>query len=347
LKNNKKFQKPSSLKKLSVKNENNQVSLITRIFGSKKELENARENFFKKYSFETNINPLRIITFLLFLSFILCIFIFLVERNNENTYREWVYDGIESIPPLDTLNFESVIEFSKNENFLTCNSKDPIKLLEGICDQSLFYINEMNSTQSNSQIIFIIQFIILFLLFFPLGTFFHRAIRNIKTLKYQTNISAEKSIIWIYFGIFLYFLFTFISRWLTSNDTIIFIIIFLPSSFLSFRIYRVLKEIYLGSSILEISNKSLLSIFSNKLKIWFLIFFSCCMFNPSTITRLWGYNAQNLSEFIDVTRLMYISSALLGILCVVTLLLVVEIYKMQEIKKIKKGSIEIDPLNDD
>ena len=60
-----------------------------------------------------------------------------------------------------------------------------------------------------------------------------------------------------------------------------------------------------------------------------------------------GYNAQNLSEFIDVTRLMYISSVLLGILCVVTLLLVVEIYKMQEIKKIKKGSIEIDPLNDD
>ena len=44
---------------------------------------------------------------------------------------------------------------------------------------------------------------------------------------------------------------------------------------------------------------------------------------------------------------MYISSVLLGILCVVTLLLVVEIYKMQEIKKIKKGSIEIDPLNDD
>ena len=67
-KNKKKFQKPSSLTRLTENNENNQVSLLSRIFGSKKELDNARNNFYKKYGFETNINPLRFITFLSLLS---------------------------------------------------------------------------------------------------------------------------------------------------------------------------------------------------------------------------------------------------------------------------------------
>ncbi len=105
----------------------------------------------------------------------------------------------------------------------------------------------MNSTQSNSQLIFVIQFLLLFLLFFPLGTFFHRAIRNIKTLRYVSNISAEKSIVWIYFAIFLYFIFIFVSRWISSNDMVVFGLIFLPTLILSFRIYKVFKEIYLGS----------------------------------------------------------------------------------------------------
>ena len=51
-KNKKKFQKPSSLTRLTENSENNQVSLLSRIFGSKKELDNARNNFYKKYGFE-------------------------------------------------------------------------------------------------------------------------------------------------------------------------------------------------------------------------------------------------------------------------------------------------------
>ena len=70
------------------------------------------------------------------------------------------------------------------------------------------------------------------------------------------------------------------------------------------------------------------------------------MYNPSTITRLWGYKSENLSEFLEATRLMYFSSIILGILCILTILMVVEVYKLQEIKNIKEGSIEIDPLED-
>ncbi|MQG12081.1 MAG: hypothetical protein FI673_00765, partial [SAR202 cluster bacterium] len=131
-KNKKKFQKPSSLTRLTENNENNQVSLLSRIFGSKKELDNARDNFYKKYVFETNINPLRFITFLSLLSFILCISMFFIERNNEQKYETWIYDGIVNIPPSDTLDFDSILDFSEKENFSSCNSKNPKKLLEGI-----------------------------------------------------------------------------------------------------------------------------------------------------------------------------------------------------------------------
>ena len=345
-KNKKKFQKPSSLTRLTENNENNQVSLLSRIFGSKKELDNARDNFYKKYVFETNINPLRFITFLSLLSFILCISMFFIERNNEQKYETWIYDGIVNIPPSDTLDFDSILDFSEKENFSSCNSKNPKKLLEGICDEPLSYVDQMNSTQSNSQLIFVIQFLLLFLLFFPLGTFFHRAIRNIKTLRYVSNISAEKSIVWIYFAIFLYFIFIFVSRWISCNDMVVFGLIFLHSLFLSFRIYKVFKEIYLGSFLKDFKKGTTWSIFPNKFKIWFVILFFSCLYNPSTITRLWGYKSENLSEFLEATRLMYISSITLGILCILTILMVVEVYKLQEIKNIKEGSIEIDPLED-
>ena len=56
-------------------------------------------------------------------------------------------------------------------------------MLEGICDIPLKYVDEMNSTQSRSQVLYIFQFLLMFILFFPLGTFFHRALRNIKTLR--------------------------------------------------------------------------------------------------------------------------------------------------------------------
>ena len=340
----KKFYKPKSFNNLTNLNESNQISLLSKIFGSKKELDLARSNFFKKFNFESNINSLRILTFLLLISIFLCSAMFLVERNNEKIYQSWKSAGIENIPPSDILDFESIIDFSQKEDFLSCNSKDPKKLLNGICDETLEYVDEMNSTQSRSQIIYIFQILLLFFLLFPLATFFHRAIRNIKTLGYKTNISAQKSVIWIYFFLFLFYLFIFISRWISSNDLIVFILILLPVLILSFRIVKVFKEIYLGSKEENLSNKSILIIFSNRFKLWLLALIINCLFNPSTITRLWSYNSQNLNEFIYATKLMYFSSLSIAILNILTILLIVEIYKMQEIKNIKKGSIEINPL---
>ena len=342
--NNKKFYKPKSFNKLTSTNESNQISLLSKIFGSKKELDLARNNVFNKFKFESNINSLRFITVLLLISIFLCSLMFLVERNNEKVYQTWKYQGIENIPPSDILDFDSIIDFSQKEELLSCNSKDPKKLLNGICDESLRYVDEMNSTQSNSQLIYIIQILLLFLLLFPLATFFHRSIRNIKTLRYKTNISAEKSIIWIYFFIFLFFIFIFISRWISSNNLVVFILIVLPVLFLCFRIFKVVKEIYLGSREENLSSRSLLIIFSNRFKLWIIVFVINCLFNPSTITRLWSYNSQNLNEFIYATKLMYFSSLSLVVLNILTILLLVEIYKMQEIKNLKKGSIEINPL---
>ena len=124
----------------------------------------------------------------------------------------------------------------------------------------------------------------------------------------------------------------------------VFILILLPVLILSFRIVKVFKEIYLGSKEENLSNKSILIIFSNRFKLWLLALIINCLFNPSTITRLWSYNSQNLNEFIYATKLMYFSSLSIAILNILTILLIVEIYKMQEIKNIKKGSIEINPL---
>lgn len=340
----KKFYKPKSFNKLTNANESNQISLLSKIFGSKKELDLARSNFFNKFNFESNINSLRILTFLLLISVFLSLAMFFIERSNEKIYQSWSYEGIENIPPSNTLDFENIIDFSQKEEFLSCNSKNPKKLLEGICDETLDYVDKMNATQSKSQIIYIFQILLLFLLLFPLATFFHRAIRNIKTLGYKTNISAEKSVIWIYFFLFLFFLFIFISRWISSNDLIVFILILLPLLILSFRIIKVFKEIYLGSREENLSNKSILIIFSNRFKLWLLALIINCLYNPSTITRLWSHNTQNLNEFIYATKLMYFSSLSLGILNILTILLIVEIYKMQEIKNINKGSIEINPL---
>ena len=346
MKNQKKknFYKPKSFNKLTSTNESNQISLLSKIFGSKKELDVARNNLFKKFNFESNINSLRFLTVLLLISIFLCSTMFFVERNNQKIYEKWQYQGIENIPPSNILDFDSVIDFSQKEELFSCNSKDPKKLLNGICEESLKYVDEMNSTQSNSQFIYIIQILLLIFLFFPLATFFHRSIRNIKTLGYKSNISAEKSIIWIYFFIFLFFLFIFISRLLSSNNIVVFILILLPVLILSFRIFNVFKEIYLGSREENLSNKSSLAIFSKKFKIWLIVFIVNCLFNPSTITRLWAYNSQNLNEFIYATKLMYISSLSLLVLNILTILLIVEVYKMQEIKNLKKGSIEINPL---
>jgi len=58
-----------------------------------------------------------------------------------------------------------------------------------------------------------------------------------------------------------------------------------------------------------------------------------------------AYNASDTTrDLIDATKLMYFSSLLLIIFSLLTLAMVVEIYKLQEIKKIKTGSITVDPL---
>lgn len=338
----KKFGKPKSFSKYSNADPLQKTSLLSKVFGNQKKLDDARDSFFSSYGFESNINPMRLISFLLLISIILCIGMFFIERSNENIYKSWTYQGVTTIPPSDALDFDLVIEFSKKENFDKCNTNNPKKLLDGICDESLQLVNDMNKTQSRSQVLYIFQFLLMFILFFPLGTFFHRTLRNIKTLKYQTSISPEKMIVWIYFAIFLYFLAIFTSRFISKEFNIAFMIFLVPLSFLVFRIIKTFIEIYKGS-LIDIS-ENLFTTFTLKFKLWITAFVAVLFFNPSTITRFWAYDSVIVEDLIDATKLMYFSSLLLIIFSLLTLAMVVEIYKLQEIKKIKTGSITVDPL---
>tara|TARA_B100000579_G_scaffold437715_1_gene468423 strand:+ start:11994 stop:13037 length:1044 start_codon:yes stop_codon:yes gene_type:complete len=340
----KKFGKPKSFSNYSDSKIDplQKTSLLSRIFGNQKKLDDARKTFFTAYKFESNINPLRIITLLLLLSVILGLGMFFIERNNERIYKSWKYQGISSIPPSNISNFDQVIDFSKKEQLSNCDSWDPNKLLEGECDKPISYVNEMNETQSRSQILYIFQFLLMFLLFFPLGTFFHRSLRNIKTLRYETSVSPEKSIVWIYFSVFLYFLAVFISKFISKDFTVSFSIVFLSFFFLSYRLYKTFIEIYKGS-LIEKSNR-LFFIFTNKFKIWFISYLSILFFNPSIITRFWAYELNNIDDLITATKLMNYSSIVIIIFCFFSIVLVAEIYKLQEIKNIKVGSITVDPL---
>ena len=340
----KKFARPKSFSRYSnsQKDSLQRTSLLSKIFGKQKNLDEARKSFFTSYSFESNINPLRIITFLLLIAIFMCFGMFFIEKDNEKIYNNWKYQGISSIPPSNAINFDLVIEFSQNESFLDCNSTNPKELLEGVCDKPLFFVNEMNQTQSRSQFLYIFQFLLMFILFFPLGTFFHRSLRNIKTLKYKSSVSPEKSIVWIYFSSFLYFVCVFISRFISKDFNIAFLIIFFPFLFLSYRIFKTFFEIYKGSFIQK--KDKLFDIITNRFKLWFLSFITVMLFNPSIITRFWAYNLNSVNDLIEATKLMYFSSILLIIFCFLSIALVVEIYKLQEIKNIKKGSIDVDPL---
>tara|TARA_Y100001970_G_scaffold266996_1_gene356385 strand:+ start:6496 stop:7533 length:1038 start_codon:yes stop_codon:yes gene_type:complete len=340
--NPKKFGKPKSLSQYSNTDPLQKTSLLSKVFGNQRKLDDARESFFSSYEFESNVSPMRLISFFLLLSIVLCIAMFFIERSNENIYKSWTYQGVTTIPPSDALDFDLVIEFSRKENFDKCDSNNPKKLLEGICDKPLEFVNDMNKTQSRSQVLYIFQFLLMFLLFFPLGTFFHRSLRNIKTLKYQTSLSPEKMIVWIYFAIFLYFLAIFISRFVSKEFNVAFVLFLIPLFFLSFRILKTFLEIYKGS-LIDVPN-NLLSIFTIKFKLWIATFIAVLFFNPSTITRFWAYNSTNVGDLIDGTKLMYFSAILLIIFCLLTIVMVVEIYKLQEIKKIKIGSITVDPL---
>jgi len=340
----KKFAKPKSFSNYSDSKSDplQKTSLLSKIFGNQKKLDDARKTFFTAYKFESNIKPLRIITLLLLFSVILGIGMFYIERNNEREYKNWKYQGISSIPPSNISNFDEVIEFSKIEKLSECDSWDPNKILEGKCDKSISYVKQMNETQSRSQILYIIQFLVMFILFFPLGTFFHRSLRNIKTLRYQTSTSPEKSIVWIYFSVFLYFLAIFTSKFISKDFNISFSIVSLAFIFLTYRLYKSFSEIYQGS-LLEKSS-SLLSTFTIKFKIWFISYLSILIFNPSMITRFWAYETKDIDDLINATKFMNYSSIVIIIFCFISIVLVAEIYKLQEIKNIKFGSITVDPL---
>ena len=213
----KKFAQPSNYSSKINKKETNRISLLGRIFGSQKELDVVREGIFSKYNFESNLNSLRILSILFVVLIMMSISLLFIERSNKNTYINWKNIGISNVPPQSILDFDKVINFSQKENFNKCKTNNPIDILEGICDEPIKYVNKMNETQSRAQLFYVFHFIILFLIFFPLGSYFHRAIRNIKTLKYNTNISAEKSLIWAYFSFFIFIFSIFLAPIISSN----------------------------------------------------------------------------------------------------------------------------------
>ena len=155
--NPKKFGKPKSLSQYSNTDPLQKTSLLSKVFGNQRKLDDARESFFSSYEFESNVSPMRLISFFLLLSIVLCIAMFFIERSNENIYKSWTYQGVTTIPPSDALDFDLVIEFSRKENFDKCDSNNPKKLLEGICDKPLEFVNDMNKTQSRSQVLYIFQ----------------------------------------------------------------------------------------------------------------------------------------------------------------------------------------------
>ncbi len=87
----KKFAKPKSFSNYSDSKSDplQKTSLLSKIFGNQKKLDDARKTFFTAYKFESNIKPLRIITLLLLFSVILGIGMFYIERNNEREYKNW------------------------------------------------------------------------------------------------------------------------------------------------------------------------------------------------------------------------------------------------------------------
>ena len=345
----KKFDRPSNYSSKINKKGTNQISLIGRIFGSQKELDVAREGFFNKYNFESNINPLRILSIFFVLLIIMSISLLFVERNNKNTYISWKNSGISNVPPQSILEFDEVINFSQKENYNKCNTNNPIDLLEGICDEPIKYVNKMNETQSRAQLFYVFHFIILFAIFFPLGSYFHRAIRNIKTLKYNTNVSAEKSLIWAYFSFFIFIFSIFLAPIISSNFYIQFSIIFFSFLFLFLRVYKIIQEVYLGSNMNNNSAKSNFilknfGIITIRGKLWILLFIATSFFNPSIISRLWLDEIITINDLIIATDYMIYSSILMASFAFISILFIIDIYKLQEIKRHLKGSITIDPL---
>ena len=345
----KKFDRPSNYSSKVNKKESNQISLLGKIFGSQKELDVAREGFFSKYNFESNINPLRILSILFVVLIIMSLSLLFVERSNKNTYINWKNTGISNVPPQSILEFDAIIDFSQKENFNKCNTNNPLNLLEGICDEPIKYVNKMNETQSRAQLFYVFHFIILLLIFFPLGSYLHRAIRNIKTLKYNTNISAEKSLIWAYFSFFIFIFSLFLLPIISSNFYIQFSIISISFLFLFQKVYKIIKEVYLGSNMNNYSDKSNFVLKNFRIitfrgKLWIVLFIMTSFFNPSIISRLWINEIITINDLIVATDYMIYSSILMASFAFISILFIIDIYKLQEIKRHLKGSITIDPL---
>ena len=345
----KKFAQPSNYSSKINKKETNRISLLGRIFGSQKELDVVREGIFSKYNFESNLNSLRILSILFVVLIMMSISLLFIERSNKNTYINWKNIGISNVPPQSILDFDKVINFSQKENFNKCKTNNPIDLLEGICDEPIKYVNKMNETQSRAQLFYVFHFIILFTIFFPLGTYFHRAIRNIKTLKYNTNISAEKSLIWAYFSFFIFIFSIFLAPIISSNFYIQFSIISISFLFLFQKVYKIIKEVYLGSNMNNNSDESNfilknLGIITFRGKLWILLFIMTSFFNPSIISRLWIKEIITIDDLIVATDYMIYSSILMTSFAFISILFIIDIYKLQEIKRHLKGSITIDPL---
>ena len=345
----KKFAQPSNYSSKINKKETNRISLLGRIFGSQKELDVVREGIFSKYNFESNLNSLRILSILFVVLIMMSISLLFIERSNKNTYINWKNIGISNVPPQSILEFDEVINFSQKENFNKCKTNNPIDLLEGICDEPIKYVNKMNETQSRAQLFYVFHFIILFLIFFPLGSYFHRAIRNIKTLKYNTNISAEKSLIWAYFSFFIFIFSIFLAPIISSNFYIQVSVISVSFLFFFQKVYKIIKEVYLGSNMNNNSDESNfilknLGIITFRGKLWILLFIMTSFFNPSIISRLWINDIVTINDLVVATDYMIYSSIVMASFAFISILLIIDIYKLQEIKRHLKGSITIDPL---
>ena len=64
----KKFGKPKSFSKYSNDDPLQKTSLLSKVFGNQRKLDDARDSFFSSYDFESNINPMRLISILLSLT---------------------------------------------------------------------------------------------------------------------------------------------------------------------------------------------------------------------------------------------------------------------------------------
>ena len=96
----KKFGKPKSFSKYSNADPLQKTSLLSKVFGNQKKLDDARDSFFSSYDFESNVNPMRLISLLLLISTILFITLFIPNlllakdpKSSHPTFTKWLLDN--------------------------------------------------------------------------------------------------------------------------------------------------------------------------------------------------------------------------------------------------------------